>query len=906
MRAASVYRALLWCYPAQFRHEYGGEMLGAFTEQLREARRRRRRGRLAELAIWSEALVDLLPTALREHHHVIQQDLRHAVRILATNRGFTAVAVLSLALGIGANTAIFSLVSRVLMSTLPVRDPHQLVMLSDPGSSGVSMGSESGERSLLTYTEFRQLQQQNSTLSSTMASQSSLQRTEARVAGGEAEEIAVRMVSASYFATFGVPAVIGQTFDARQEPPAGTAPYAVISYEYWQRRFSGRSDALGRPIALRGGVLSVIGVAPPAFFGETVGERPDVWVPLAMQSTVLPGRDWLRDQPGSVEKVMWLHVFGRLRPGVTLERAQADANVIFRQGLAAYYGSMADAEMRKRFLDQRLALKEASTGASALRIGFREPLLVLLGAAGLVLLIACANLGNLLLARTTARNREMVVRLALGASRGRLIRQLMTESLCLATLGGLVGLFMAVLFRQGLLRLVSDTTISLPNGLDLRTLAFVFALTLAAGLVLGLLPAFRITKTQAATGLREQGRGVVGSAAWLRIGKLIVVGQLALSLPLLVGAGLLVRTLLNLQRVDLGYPKDGVLTARVDGQSAGYDPVRQAAAFDELLARIRAVPSVRAATYSNNGLFNGSDNGDQIVVEGHKPSGPDDRGSRYDQVGPGYFSTLGVPVVLGREITEQDRAGGRMVCVINETFAKRFFEGRNPIGLHVTQTYAEERHTYEVVGVVRDSRQNRLRGDIEHRLYVPVVQPAASISAVTFIVRPRGDGTGPLADVRRIVQQTEPKMAILRATTLIEAVDRRIVQDRLLARLSIAFGVVAVLLAAIGLYGVLSYGVARRTNEIGIRKALGAQHGALIGMILRETGWLLLIGLIAGGAASAAAIRLITSRLYGLSPSDPATVASAVVGLAIVAGLATWLPAYRASRVDALVALRQE
>ena len=692
----------------------------------------------------------------------------------------------------------------------------------------------------------------------------------------------------------------------RQEPAPGTAPYAVISHEFWQRRFMGRPDVLGRSIAFRGGVVSVIGVTPSSFFGETVGERPDVWVPLAMQAALLPGRDWLRDQPGSVEKVMWLHVFGRLRPGVTLERAQADTNVIFAQGLAAYYGSIADAGLRKRFLDQRLELKQAATGASSLRGNFREPLFVLLGAAALVLLIACANLGNLLLARTTARNREMTVRLALGASRGRLIRQLMTESLCLAAFGGLVGLFTAFVLRQGLLRLVSDTPISLPGGLDLRTVIFVLVLTVTAGLILGLLPGLRITKTQAVTGLREQGRGVAGSTAWLRLGKLIVVGQLALSLPLLVGAGLLVRTLFNLQRVDLGYPKDNLLTARVDGQAAGYEPVRQSAAFEELLARIRAVPGVRVATYSNNGIFGGSDNGDQIIVEGYTSKGPDDGGSRYDQVGPAYFSTLGVPVLLGREIVEQDLAARRAVCVINETFAKKFFEGRNPIGLHVTQTYAEERHTYEVVGVVRDSRQNRLRGNVEHRFYVPASAPAASISAVTFIVRPQGDGTGPLADVRRIVQQTEPKMVVLRAGTVADAVDLRIVQDRLLARLSIAFGFVAMLLAAIGLYGVLSHGVARRTNEIGIRKALGAQHSALIGMVLRETSWLVFLGLVAGGAASFAALRLIASRLYGLQPNDPPTFAAAIAGLTIVAGIATWLPAYRASRVDALVALRQE
>lgn len=903
LRAVDVYRALLWCYPGRFRDEYGAEMADVFTEQLREARLHA--GPRGAAAIWAGTLVDLIPSAVREHRHVIRQDLRHAVRILAANPGFTAVAVLSLALGIGANGAIFSLLNSVMMSTLAVRNPHELVMLTDTGASGVSVGSQSGDRALLTYTEFRQLQAERGTFASLMASGSALQRISARVAGREPEEIAVRLVSMSYFATLGVPARLGQIFDDGPEPAEGSVPYAVISHEYWQRQFGGQPDVLGRTIAFRDGAVSVIGVAPASFLGETVGERPDVWVPLAMQAVVLPGRAWLRDQPGNVEKVMWLHAFGRLEPGVTLERAQTHANVIFQQGLADYYSSVGDASTRARFLDQRLRLREAATGASSLRDSFAEPLYVLLGAAGLVLLIACSNLGNLLLARTTTRHREMAVRLALGATRGRLMRQLLTESLCLATLGGLVGLAMAVLLRQGLLRLVSDS-IALPVAFDHRVLGFVFGLTLVAGLLLGLLPALRITKTQAVTGLREQGRGIAGSVAWLRVGKLVVVGQLALSLPLLVGAGLLVRTLINLQQIDLGYPKDDVLTVRVDGEAAGYDPVRQAIAFDALLARIRAMPAVRAATYSNNGLFAGSDSGDEIIVDGYTSTGRDDRGSRYDQVGPGYFSTLGIPVVLGREITEQDRAGGQTVGVINEAFAKRFFAGRNPLGLRVTLAYAEQRHPFEIVGVVRDSRQNRLRGDIEHRLYVPATQPAASITSVSFIIRPRGEVSSLLTDVRRVIQQAEPKMVVADAGPLSAALDRRVVQDRLLARLSIAFGVVAVLLAAIGLYGVLSYGVARRTQEIGVRKALGAQHVALIAMIVRETGWLVLLGLIAGSAVSAGALRLISSRLYGLSPTDPLTFAGAIAGLALVAGLATWLPAYRASRVDPLVALRQE
>ena len=501
----------------------------------------------------------------------------------------------------------------------------------------------------------------------------------------------------------------------------------------------------------------------------------------------------------------------------------------------------------------------------------------------------------------------MAVRLALGAGRGRLVRQLLTESLCLAMGGGLVGLALAHLLRAGLLSLASDTAIALPAALDLRTLAFVFLLTLAAGLMLGLLPALRITRTEAATGLREEGRGIAGSAAWLRVGKLVVVGQLALSLPLLVGAGLLVRTLFNLQRVDLGYPRDGVVTVRVDAQAAGYDPARQTAAFEAAAgAHPRGARRPRRDLLEQRALRRlgqrRSDHRRRLHADGPRRHGIALRRRR-----PRLLLDARDPRAAGpRDHRAGSRPIGRTVCVINETFAKRFFNGRNPIGLHVTQRYADERHTYEVVGVVRDSRQNRLRGEIEHRFYTPATQPAASISAVTFIIRPRGDAAAVLSDVRRVVQQAEPDMPISRAGTLAEAVDARIVQDRLLAQLSIAFGVVALLLAAIGLYGVLSYGVVRRTNEIGIRKALGARDGTLIGMILRETGWLLLVGLVAGTAVSAGAIRLLTSRLYGLSPTDPGTFAIAVAGLACVAALATWLPAYRASRVDPLVALRHE
>jgi predicted permease len=901
MRATDVYRALLWCYPAPFRREYAREMVGAFDAELRDARDRAGRG--AQLAIWARALRDLPLTALREHRHVMIQDLRHAIRVLLATPGFSLVAILSLAIGIGANVAIFSLVNSVLLRALPVPRPHELVIFTEPTAQGVAVGSSSGTRGLATYDEFLELQAGQRTVAPMFASTSSLQRVHARLGGGEPEEIAVRLVSSAYFETLGVTPAIGRVFGGA-EPAPGTAPDAVLGYDFWQRRFGGDAGVIGRPVAFPDGVLQVIGIAPRGFTGETIGEQPDVWVPLAMQPTVLPGRRWLHDVPGSVEKVMWLHVFGRLKPDVTIAAAQADANVAFQQGLSRYYGAIADEKQRKEFLNQRLELRPAASGASSLR-DFADPLLVLLGASALVLLIACANLGNLLLARATARQREVTVRLALGAGRGRLVRQLLTESLCLALAGGVAGLGAALVLRQGLLRLLPDA-VSLPVAVDWRVLAFAFALTAAAGLALGLLPALRVTKTPVAAGLRDQARGVAGSAAWLRVGRAVVVGQLALSLPLLVGAGLLARTLINLQRVELGYDRDRLMVLRVDTEAAGYEPLPQGEALGALLARVRAVPGVAAASLSNNGLFLGSDNGDEITVEGYTRKGQGDRGSRYDAVAPGYFATLGIPVLVGREFTEQDRAGGHKVCVINDAFAKRFFAGRNPIGLHVTQQYAEQRNTYEVVGVVRDSRQNRLRGAIEHRFYTPLTQPAASIGSVGFIVRPKGDAAAVLGEVRRVIQRAEPRMAIVRAGLVDEAIERRLGQDRMMAQLSVAFAVVAGLLAALGLYGVLSYGVSRRTPEIGLRKALGARHGTLVAMILRETGWLLVAGLAIGGALSAGAAQLIASRLYGLTPADPVTFLVATLALAAVAMLASWLPAFRASRVDPLVALRHE
>ncbi|MBX9600647.1 MAG: ABC transporter permease [Bryobacteraceae bacterium] len=900
MRSIRVFEALLRCFPGPFRREYGDEMVRTFSQEIRGARERG--SRREQWAVWLRSAAGIFQTAPQEHLHVIRQDVRYAVRTLTAQPGFTAVAVLSLALGIGANVAIFSIVNSLLLGMLPVRNPEELVMLTDPGARGMWTGVTTGDRELMTYAEFAQLRDEAGAFSALMASQSGLSRLQVRVNGGEAEEVQGRMVSAEYFDTLGAPAMLGRTYrDTDGAKPA----VAVISHAFWQRRFGGRPEALGARIALRKTVFTVIGVMPPPFFGETVGDRPDVWLPLAMQPEIAPGRDLLHDDPSRLQKTAWLHVFGRLKPGVHSAEAETASNTVFQRGLAAFYSGAATEEVRRNFMNQRLRVRAAVSGASGIRDDFGGPLTLMLAAAGVVFLIACANLGNLMLARATARTREMAVRQALGAGRGDLVRQWMTEALVIALAGGAAGLAAAWALRAGLLMLV-PSTVRLSESADARVLAFAVGLSVLAGLLLGLLPSLRTIRVDAAAGVKEQSRGVTASARWLRTGRWIVAGQVALSLPLLVGAGLLVRTLDNLRRVDVGFEKEKLLMLRVDVESAGYEEPRRQAVFERLHERVRRIPGVQSASYSPHGLFLGGDSGDDVEVEGYTPRDENDRSSRYDQVGPGYFAALGVPMKLGRPITERDHATSPKVCVINEAFAKKFFAGRNPIGLHVTQVFAQQRNRFQVVGVAGNFRKNRLRGEIEHRYFIPSAQPVDVPERVTFVVRTAGDAASAIPALRSAIRAEDPNLPVTAARPLTELLEERMAQDRLVAELSLAFGVTALLLAAIGLYGVLSYGVARRTNEIGIRKAMGARESSVVAMILRESSWLLAGGLGAGFLLAFGSLRWIESLLFGLAPSDPLAYAIAILLLGGVGLAASWAPARRAARVDPLVAIRYE
>jgi predicted permease len=837
------------------------------------------------------------------------KDLRFAARQFTRNPVFTLVAVASLAIGIGANTAIFSVLNAAMLRSLPVHDPQSLVMLTDPNTSGVSSGMNTGERGLLTYAEFTEIRDHATTLAGMCAAQAQMDRWQVRIAGGPQEEAKAKLVSEEYFPVLGVEPAIGRFFGREDAKGPGQDPYAVISYEYWQKRFGGNVSVLGTPIKTMGTSLTVIGVAAPGFTGESISERPDIWAPMMMQPVVMPGRDWLHeDLSQSIEKVMWLHVFGRLKPGVGQARAQTEIDVLFRGILENGYPATLNAETRKQALDQHLKLHDARTGAFGGREDFAQQLLVLLGASVVVLLIACINVANLLLARAAARAKEVGVRLSIGASRNRLIRQFLTESLVLSALGGLVGLFLAWGASRGLVLLLTERRedFGLAPGLDLRVLAFTAGVTFLTGILFGLVPALRATRVNLNDSLRDSGR-VTASGGRLNLAKMLVIVQVAFSLLLVAGAGLFLRTLWNLQSVGLGYPREHLLLVTADGVSAGYKGPQLSNLWHDLTGRLRALPGVQGASYSVNGLFSGSESADEIDVEGFTPSKNNEKFSRFDQVGPEYFSTVGIPMLLGRELGQQDTANSPRVCVINEAFAKLFFAGRNPIGRHLTQKFGDNKNAVEIVGVAKNARDHRLRGDVPPRFYLPGDQGMQGPNEwATFEIRTAGDPAQMIAAVRKAILSVNENLPVEGARPLVESVDRTNAQPRMVARLCSIFGLMALLLAATGLYGVLSYSVARRTNEIGIRMALGAGRGRVVQMILRETGVMIAIGVAAGVAFTAAGVQMVKSRLYGLGALDPAAVIAAVAILGVVALAAGYIPAARAAKVNPTQALRHE
>ena len=845
--------------------------------------------------------------------HALLTDLRYAARLMRQNWGLTVIAVLSLALGIGANTAIFSLVNAVLLRSLPVKNPEQLVLLTDPASSGTSIGIQTGVRTLLAYPEFERIRDRNKSLAGIFAAESETDQIDIEVGGASQsaakEQVRTKMVSGGYFNVLGVQPILGRVFSRDEDRAFDARPYAVISYDFWKRRFALDPAVLGTSLKVYRTAFTIIGVAPQGFFGETVGASPDIWFPLTMQHEVFPGRDFLRHKPGAVEKIMWLQVMGRIRPGVSEKQAQAELNGLFQQILAE--DAVGTPASQHDIRNQRIEIRRGAAGASSLRSKFSEPLLVLFVVVGLVLLIACANVANLLLARATARQKEIGIRLALGAGRWRLVRQLITESVLLGLLGGALGVLFAWWADALLLVMVSTDTATIPLDVspDARLLLFTAGVSLVTGVLFGLAPALRATKVDLNPVLKESARGLASTGGRVRglpLGKLLVSAQVALSIVLLIGAGLFVRSLSNLSSVKLGYDPDRLLLIFLDPTPSGYKGPAVANLYEELLRRIRALPGVRAASLSQNGLFSGSESGDMISVEGYTSKDRRNLNARFDQIAPRYFETVGIPLVAGRDFGPQDSGNAPHVCIINETMAKFYFHDQNPIGRHITDEFPDTRTQFEIVGVVKDAKYNNVREKTPRRFYIPFFNGMGDPNFARLEVRTFADPAAVATMVRKEVQNVDSTLTLGEVHTMGELVNNSLVQDRLIGRLSSFFGVLALLLASIGLYGVMSFAITRRTSEIGLRVALGAGQRAVVWMVLRESLVMVVVGVAIGVPAALAMSRIVESRLYGLAVADPAVIAISAAVLLSVAGVAAIVPAIRAAHVDPVVALRYE
>ena len=834
-------------------------------------------------------------------------DIRYGMRSLLKRPGFTAIAVLTLALGIGANTAIFSLTDAVLLRTLPVKHPEQLVFLEQSGQEGTKRSSN------LTYSDLEYLRDQNQVLAG-ICSFSYNTKINATI-GGQAEMIEGQLVSGGFFSTLGVAAVAGRTLAEEDDKKSSNQPVAVISYDYWRRRFALDRTVVGQTWVFNNAPFTIIGITPPEFYGTIIGSPPDVFLPSAAGEQLLPRRFSNRNGPLSF-------VLARLKAGLTEPQAGAALTLLLQQALSAEAGTELTPEKQQAIQRQRLELKPASQGFSALRQQFSKPLWFLMVVTALVLLIACANVANLLLARAAGRRKEIAVRLAVGATRLRLIRQLLTESLLLSLLGGGCGLILAywcsdllvTLFSSGRNPVTAGARLFLDVPLDSRVLVFTTAVSMLTGILFGLAPALQATRLELIPALNENARGVGGQR--FRWGKLLVVAQVGLSLTLLVGAGLFVRSLGKLESEDIGFKRENVLTFAVDPQLLRYQGKQIADLYKQMLERIATIPGVSSVSLSRQGLLNGGGTLGEITVPGHTPGplentivqtreGPEWNVPFFCQVGPKFFETAGMTILRGRDFGSQDNETAPKVAVVNETFARYYFDNADPIGRRFDRG-TDLGGEVEIVGLVKDAKYNNIRDETPRTFYVPFLQDASSWRETAFQVRTAGPPLQLVEPIRREVQAIDPNLPIFRVRTLQAQIDESLGEERLVATLSSLFGVLALLLACAGLYGVLSYAVSQRTQEIGIRVALGAQRRDVLKLVLRQGVILILGGLAIGLVGAWTMTRLIVSLLYGVSTTDPITFIGVSLLLAGSALFACYLPARRATKVDPLLALRYE
>ena len=851
------------------------------------------------------------------------QDARYGFQMLVKHPAFTFVAVLTLALGVGANTALFSVVDAVLLKKLQVNDPNRLVLFRATwdrerfGTGGYNGSNQTDPATGLTngtsfpFQVFSRLRQEKGALSDVFAFSSVDLNLNA---GGQAEVVSGQVVSGNYYSTLGVPALIGRTI-TDSDDNAGTTPVAVLSHRYWVSRFGSDKGILGRQVNLNNIAFTIVGVTPPGFEGTgQVGSSLDVSIPLAWEPQVAGERSMMKGAG-----IWWLRLMGRLQPGATLEQAQATLAGAFTQSVLDHRAArQAQSKTPLRTLDPkdypRLAIDSGSQGEMNARRFLTKPLRLLFGVVGLVLLIACANVANLLLVRASSRQKEIAVRLALGASRWRLMRQLLTESLLLALLGGGLGVLFALWIKDGLLA-VTDWSgrgmAALNPRLDPRVLGFTLGLSFLTGIIFGIVPALRATRLDLTPTLKDTGRGSSGYTRSL-LSKSLVVAQVSISVLLLIGAGLLIRTLRNLQHVEPGFNTSNLLLFSVEPRLIGYKEDKLAALYEQMFARLEAVPGVKSVTFSRHALLALGATSSSLFLPGVKTS-PDGRPvesgeAHIHNVRENFLQTMEIPLLLGRSFTPQDDARAPEVAIVNQAFARTFFANENPIGKRFGFE-SDKPNEYEIIGLARDAKYTSQRDDTPPTAYVSWKQSLRGMGFATFEVRTSSDPGSFVGAIRQAVHDVDSNLPLNDIKTQLEQADETLMMERLFAKLLTLFGLLAQQLAAIGLYGVMAYAVSQRTHEIGIRMALGASRGNVLKMILRQGMLLTVTGVVLGlGAAYVLTkyLESLTSMLFGVTPRDPLTFAVIAGFLTLVAFAACLVPARRATKVDPLVALRYE
>ncbi|HTX76865.1 MAG TPA: ABC transporter permease [Terracidiphilus sp.] len=835
------------------------------------------------------------------------KDLRFAFRQLLRSPGFAIIAVLSLTLGIGANTAIFTLLNAILLRTLPVQNPGELLLFGNGSAHGATLSVPDANWKLFSRSFLRDFRQKDTSFSGIAAVDSSQFGTKASISGAAYQTIHVDLISGSYFSVLGVPAFLGRTIEESDDATDGAGPVAVASYMWFQRHFNGDPSALGKVIRIQSHDYTLVGVAKPGFSGVTVGQPTDLWIPLSMEKGFArPGSQALGQK-----LFQSLDLIGRLKPGVTAAQASAETNLLFKEIVRSYLGPQPSQQHLADLAHASVELTPGGRGICPLRFAFSLPLMILMAIVALVLLIACANIANMLLARGVARTREIAMRMALGASRGRIVFQLLTESALLASVGAAAGVALAWKASAMLLNMATPGPDPVPLNLtpDLRVLGFTLGVTVLTALLFGILPAFRATRLEFTPALKD-GRGSSSVSTRGVMARSLIVGQVALSVVLMVVAGLFVRSLIHLYDVDTGFDPHNALVFTLDSSTAnlpkGSDEMRSVRLQEQIEQSVQAIPGVQSESFAFV-AFNDGGWSDQVLFQGIPRTPANGENVAFNITGDGFFSAMGIPLIEGRTFTSEDQQHSPKVAVINQTMARRFFPNRSAIGQHfgIGET-PDHPADIEVIGVVKDAKYFTLDEGSQMAAYFPCTQSPGFFG--NFVVRyaPGANRQEIVSRVRHSIAEINSNILVNSVSSLQEEVDRSIATQSVIAELSSFFGILAVFLACIGIYGLLSYSVARRTSELGIRLALGAQSHALLWMILRECILLLIVGLAVGVPVALSSTRILKSLLFELNPLDPMAISIAIGAVIVMTLAAAWLPARRATRINPMQALRTE